>query len=155
MSPILQAEAATILFHELGEALDHTFPRRLWKKLLLTFPFSRVELYLRTLKDLLADTHPQGTLGHIIREQKTGSLGFYLSNLKGLRQSLFPEIITAIRQFRAESSWPVIQSAVRRGRHRLKAEARRIIHLADERLPDRPEDFAQAFNHEFFHPLGL
>jgi hypothetical protein len=155
MPPILQAEAVTILFHEVGEALDRTFPRRLWKKLLLAFPFSRVELYLRTLKDLLADTHPQGTLNHIIREQKTGSLGFYLSNLKGLRQSLFPEIITAIEQFRKENSWPLIQSAVRTGRQRLKLQAGRIIALTGEWLPDHPETFAKTFDREFFKPLGL
>jgi hypothetical protein len=155
LDPILQAEARTILFHELGEALDRTFPQGLWKKLLLTFPFSRVELYLRTLKDLLADTHPRGTLGHIIQERKTGSLAFYLSNLKGLRRPLFPEIISAIQQFKEDRDWSLIRQAGKEGRRRMIFQARRIIALADRCLPDRPEEFAKHFDREFYKPIGL
>ena len=90
---IVQSEMETILFHETGEAMDRSFPQGLWRLLLVHFPFSRIELYLRTLKDLLADTHSGGTINFIIRETEGGSLGFYLSNLKGLRRSLFPEIV--------------------------------------------------------------
>jgi hypothetical protein len=155
LGPILEAEAETILYHELGEALDRTFPRRLWKKLLLKFPFSRVELYLRTLKDLLADTHPQGALAHIIRERKTGSLAFYLSNLKGLRRSLFPEFITAMQIFKKNDDWSLIRRADKKGRQRMIIQTRRIIEMADQCLLEKPEEFALKFDQEFFKPLGL
>jgi hypothetical protein len=155
LDPILEAEAETILHHELGEALDRTIPRGLWKKLLQQFPFSRIELYLRTLKDLLGDTHPQGTLEHIIKKEKTGSLAFYLSNLKGLRRSLFPEIVTGIKTFKSNGDWDDIRQAGRKGRRRMILQSRRIVSMAHEYLPGRENDFTRLFDQEFFKPLGL
>ncbi len=155
LEPIVQSELETVLFHELGEARDRTFPQGLWRSLLVHFPLSRIELYLRTLKDLLADTHPGGTLNHIIREKKGGSVGFYLSNLKGLRQSLFPEIIAAIRQFKIHQGWTVIEKARKSGRDRMIFQARRIRALAETWMPSQPEKFFDRFELEFFKPLGL
>ncbi|MBI5606850.1 MAG: hypothetical protein HY879_26265 [Deltaproteobacteria bacterium] len=155
MEPIIQSELETVLFHELGEARDRTIPQGLWRSLLSLFPFSRVELYLRTLKDLLADTHPGGTLTHIIESGKAGSLAFYLSNLKGLRRTLFPEIIPAIRKFKKEMDWSGVIRAKKEGRHRLVNQAGRIRELAGKWIPARPEEFSARFEQEFFNPLGL
>ncbi|HMK65801.1 MAG TPA: hypothetical protein VK564_08395 [Thermodesulfobacteriota bacterium] len=155
LEPILEAEAETILYHELGEALDRTLPRGLWKKLLQKFPFSRIELYLRTLKDLLGDTHPQGTLQHIIQKEKSGSLAFYLSNLKGLRRSLFPEIATGVKKFKSNQDWEDIRRAAREGRRRMILQSRRIVSMAEEYLPERENEFTERFDLEFFKPLGL
>jgi len=155
LEPMVQAELETILFHELGEAKDRSFPQGLWRSLLVHFPFSRIELYLRTLKDLLADTHSGGTLNYIVREKKAGSLGFYLSNLKGLRRLLFPEIVSAIRQFKTHEDWAGIEQARKKGRERLVFQARRIRELAETSMPSQPEKFSNRFEQEFFKPLGL
>lgn len=155
LGPIIQAEQETVLSHELGEALDRTFPQGLWQRLISTFPFSRVELYLRTIKDLLADTHPRGTLSHIVKARKAGSLAFYLSNLKGLRRSLFPEIIPAIQQFKEKENWSGIEQARKQGRHRLIALALEIKELAKKWMPSHSEEFANRFDRRFFQPLGL
>jgi hypothetical protein len=153
MEAMVRAETETVLYHELGEALDRSLPQGLWKNILSAFPQSRIELYLRTLKDLLADTHPQGTLSHIIREQKAGSLAFYLSNLKGLRRSLFPEIVPAIRCFKEKEDWPGIERARKVGRRRLVGQTRRIRELAEQLAA--ADKFSQQFEKEFFRPLGL
>lgn len=155
LEPIITTEGESILFHEVGEALDRSFPGALWKKLLLAFPASRIELYLRTLKDLLADTHPQGTLGHIIRCQKIGSLGFYLSNVKGLRGSLFPEILPAVRTFKIDQDWSAIEQTRKKVRRRLIHQAHRIRDLAEKWLPSQPVKFSQRFEEAFFKSLGL
>jgi hypothetical protein len=155
LEPIVQSELETVLFHEMGEARDRSFPQILWRSLLVHFPFSRIELYLRTLKDLLADTHSGGTLNFIIKEQKAGSLGFYLSNLKGLRRLLFPEIATAIRTFKIHENWTGIEQARKQGRERLVLQARRIRALAEATMPNGPEKFTDQFEQEFFKPLGL
>jgi hypothetical protein len=155
LDPIVQSEMETILFHEMGEARDRSFPQGLWRSLLVHFPFSRIELYLRTLKDLLADTHSGGTLNYIVKEQKAGSLGFYLSNLKGLRRSLFPEIVKAIREFKKHENWTGIEQARKAGREKLILQARRIRELAESSMPSHPERFSNRFESEFFKPLGL
>jgi Family of unknown function (DUF6866) N-terminal domain/Family of unknown function (DUF6866) C-terminal domain len=153
--PIVQSEMETVLFHELGEAKDRTFPPNLWRSLLTRFPFSRIELVLRTLKDLLADTHPGGTLAYLVRERKPGSLAFYLANLKGLRRSLFPEIVQSINAFKETKDWSDIESARKKGRHRLIRQARRIGEPAAKWLPSEPEKFSDWMEREFFKPLGL
>jgi hypothetical protein len=155
MEAIVSSEMEAVLHHELGEALDRTFSKKLWRSLLGMFPFSRIELYLRTLKDLLADTYPQGTLSFIIKGEKSGSLGFYLSNLRGLRQALFPEIVQAIRGFRKKEDWSEIDRIRRRGRARMMQLAQQIRELSDHFLPDRPQEFSTRFEDLFFRPLGL
>ncbi|MBI5584019.1 MAG: hypothetical protein HY892_09365, partial [Deltaproteobacteria bacterium] len=70
---IVREEMETVLHHELGEARDRVLPLSLWGNLLRLFPHSRIEIYLRSLKDLLGDTHPSGTLRHIIQNRKAGS----------------------------------------------------------------------------------
>jgi hypothetical protein len=155
LETLVRSEMETVLYHELGEALDRTFPQRLWRSLLGFFPFSRIELYLRTLKDLLADTHSRGTLPYIIREQKAGSLGFYLSNVRGLRQALFPEIVSAIREFNKKEDWSVIETARKEGRERMVGQAGKIKGLFEHYFPGRPEDFPGRFEETFYHPLGL
>jgi hypothetical protein len=155
LESIVRSEQETILFHELGEAKDHTISRRLWRTLLSRFPFSRVELYLRSLKDLLADTHPQGTLHYIIRERKKGSLAFYLSNLKGLRQSLFPEMVTAIQQFIKQEDWSMVESARRQGRHRMIMQADRLKELSETLITSGTDHFLTRFEEELFKPLTI
>lgn len=155
LEAIVQSEQETILYHELGEARDRSLPQGLWRSLLVDFPLSRIELYLRTLKDLLADTHPGGTLNYVVQKKKAGSLGFYLSNLKGLRRSLFPEIVTAIREFKKQEDWAGIEQGRKAGRARLILQARRIRELAESLMPSHPERFSNRFELEFFKPLGL
>ncbi|MEW6188344.1 MAG: Sfum_1244 family protein [Thermodesulfobacteriota bacterium] len=155
MEAVVLSEMETILHHELGEALDRTFPKKLWRSTLGLFPFSRIELYLRTLKDLLADTHPRGTLSFIIRGEKTGALGFYLSNMRGLRRALFPEMVPAIRQFRSKGNWEEMDAVRKLGRERMMQSAQKIIELSGLFLPGRAEEFSHRFEALFFQPLGL
>jgi hypothetical protein len=152
---IIQGETETILFHELGEAEDRTIPRKLWRHLLTTYPFSRIELYLRSLQDLLADTHPQGTLNHIIRGEKKGSLAFYLSNLKGIRLALFPELAAEIRIFFQKEDWTRIEDARRKGRQRLILLGKQVIQLANSFQTSGQESLLERFDKECFRPLGL
>lgn len=152
---LVQSELETVLFHELGEAQDRTITRDLWRTLLDRFPHSRVELILRSLKDLLADTHPGGTLSHIIRERKAGALAFYLSNLKGVRRSLFPEMVAAIRQFTRQEDWSAVESARRTGRHRLLTQGNRLRELSKKISASSPDHFLAGFEEEFLKPLGF
>lgn len=155
LESLVQSEQETVLFHELGEARERTLPRDLWRTLLGRFPHSRVELVLRSLKDLLADTHPGGTLSHIIREEKAGSLAFYLSNLKGIRRSLFPEMVSAIQQFIRQEDWSAVESARRAGRGRLLTQGNRLKELSKKVSTSSPDYFLKNFEKEFLKPLGL
>ncbi len=99
LSRISAAETETYIYHELGEIQDTTFDRDIWREIIATFPHTPIELFARSVKDLLADTNEYGTLRYITRERKTISLALYVAFLDGLIKELFPEITEAFPEF--------------------------------------------------------
>jgi hypothetical protein len=152
---LVREEVEAVLFHEIGEGRDRTLPFRFWTNLLRLFPHSRMEIYLRSLKDLLGDTHPSGPLRHIVQNRKAGSWAFYVSNLKGMARLIVPEIISAFYEFQKSQDWATIEKTRRLTRRRLIARGLRIRTLATETLPGNPERFQQAFEQEFLKPLKI
>ncbi|MDP2105823.1 MAG: hypothetical protein Q8J76_07500, partial [Desulfobulbaceae bacterium] len=73
--------------------------------IIAAFPDSPIELVARGVKDILADTHPEGMLSFILHHRRQASLSFYLGFLDGIRKLLFPEIGPAYRQFMEDSDW--------------------------------------------------
>ena len=115
LARIAAAEMEIYLYHELGEIKDTSFKPEIWREIVATFPHTPIELLARTVKDLLADTNDYGTLRHIVREQKTASLGFYVAFLDGLRKDLFPELLEAFKEFSRSHSWEVVEQAISSG----------------------------------------
>lgn len=95
----------------IGELRGDNFSSESAKKLISSYPDSAIELTVRALKDILADTHPDGMLSYIINERREGSLGFYLGFLDGMRKVLFPEIVEAFRRFTSDHDWRQISRA--------------------------------------------
>jgi hypothetical protein len=120
-------ETDTYIYHELGEIRDAVFDRKIWQEIIAAFPHSPIELLTRTIKDLLADTGEYGTLPHIIREQKTGSLAFYVAFLESFTKILFPQIIDAFQNFTQNRDWECIEEAVAEGYQSAKSRAEAII----------------------------
>jgi hypothetical protein len=152
---LVRREMPAFLYHELGEAKDRTLPQGIWRRILSTYPHSRIEIYLRSLKDLLADTHPAGTLPFIIGEKRKGSLAFYLSNLKGMAKALFPDMIPAVKQFREDENWPAIEEVRKRARQRFVQQGRRIRELFADLGPANAARLSKVFEREFMQSLGL
>ena len=117
---ISEDEAESYVYHELGEIRDTDFDRRAWRDMIATFPHTPVELLIRSVKDILADTNEYGKLRYITREKKRASLGFFAAFLDGLRKELFPEIIGAFSEFAETQDWQVIEKAVDIGYRRAK-----------------------------------
>jgi hypothetical protein len=156
MACISAAEMNTYLYHELGEIKDTTFDRALWKEMVAAFPHTPIELLLRTVKDILADTNRHGTLHHIVKEGKKASLAFYVAFLDGLKKELFPEIVHAFGEFVETGQWRVIEEAVSTGRRRASKCARG---LSKAYLKGRENDDMGSAEGEierrFLRPLGL
>ncbi len=126
---ISRAELETYLYHEIGEMEDRIFDRRIWREIVSAFPFTPIELLARTLKDLIADTNPQGTLMHVIGERKKASLALYVAFLDGLRKELFPEIIDAFLRFSRTGEWGVIEQSVSKGFAKAKRNAEGLMRI--------------------------
>ena len=126
---ILAAQKDNYIYHEIGELSDATFDPKTWRELIAAFPHSPVELLARALKDLLADTHPSGTLHHLIENQKFAGLGFYAAFLDGMLKELFPQLREAFIQFTQTGNWRIINDATTKGHQHAKNVAAEMIEL--------------------------
>jgi hypothetical protein len=106
---MINEEISTYIHHERGEASLRKEFGTWWKNLLLKIPHSRAEFFVRSLKDVLADTCPSGMLAHIMKNKKTGSLCFYISLLGGFRKMVFPGIAPAYEEFAKTGNWGLIE----------------------------------------------
>lgn len=108
---ITQSELSSYIYHEIGEASQRRHLGRWWKDLVCSLPYSRAELFVRALKDLLSDTCNAGMLPHIIHNNKAGSLAFHIALFGGIRKVIFPELLKAYEEFRKSKDWAVIERA--------------------------------------------
>jgi hypothetical protein len=90
---MMEAETETLILHELGEC---EAGRRLgpqWEALLCSLTRRRAELFMRALRDHLADCLV--TLPVLLERDAGASLHFWFANLHGMRQALFPRLAAA------------------------------------------------------------
>ena len=152
---IVAQEMDVFIYHELGEMREDAMDRELFRKIVVAFAGTPVELFARAVKDVLADTHPSGMLGHIISKGKKASLGFYVTFLDGLRKILAPEIATAFHTFTTNSDWDVVERARQECRRRNRERADRMVAICRD-LDERPlEKIRLQLEEELLMPLGL
>jgi hypothetical protein len=96
------------VYHEIGEVTNRVFDREMWQEIVSAFAHSPVELLARTLKDLLADTDPQGTLPKLIAERRSAAVGFYAAFLDGLARAMIPGFRPAYGRFVADGDWDAL-----------------------------------------------
>jgi hypothetical protein len=108
---LIDQELDIFIYHEVGESQESLLGSDVLKKIIAAFPASALELVARAVKDILADTHPNGLLGQILAREKKSSLGFYVSFLDGMRKHLCAEINEASKQFWESGDWALIEKA--------------------------------------------
>jgi hypothetical protein len=126
---ILAAQKDNYIHHEIGEMRDATFNRHIWREIIAAYPHSAVELFIRALKDLLADTNEHGTLRYLTQNRKTAGLGLYAAFLDGMQKELFPELGTAFNAFTQTRNWHMIEEATVAGYNHAKNYADQIIQI--------------------------
>lgn len=132
LAQISDNEIETYIYHELGEIHDTNFDRDIWREIIAAFPHSPIELLVRTIKDILADTNEQGTLSYIMKERKKASLAFYVAFLDGLRKVLFPELVETFQSFAKTHDWKLVDQAVSSGYNNAKKHTETICRIFNE-----------------------
>jgi hypothetical protein len=112
---ISNAELDAWIFHEIGEAREEVFAGGQWRDLVSTYPDSPIEFFARLIKDLLADTHPEGLLMHIANNRLESSMGFYIAFMSPFMRIIFPDIQKAFRRLLEAGDWTAIELARSRG----------------------------------------
>ncbi len=131
-SDMVKKETSAFVYHEVGEISQRRILGTWWKELLMDFPYSRAELFLRNLKDTLADTCSTGMLSHIIENRKTGSLHFYIASLKGFRKNIMPELVPAYHEFLKSDNWDALDQARKSGYRNAKQLAVQLKDMHDK-----------------------
>ncbi len=125
VNAIVKEELENIVYHEIGERNDRVFPERDWHELVTRFAGTPIEIFTRSVKDVLADTNRWGMIKHIM--EKGGSLGLYVSNLTGFRKAIFPEIVDSYWNFRETGDRDLIEKARKIGHENAKKHARELV----------------------------
>lgn len=103
------------VYHEIGEAIEDRYSLQ-WKDFIGKDRW--LELHLRGIKDLLADTSDYGPLNLIIEKRDERLLVFYLLFLDGIRKTFFPEMMNSFQVFLETGDWDQIKEARIRGYER-------------------------------------
>ena len=129
MDRLAAGELRAVLWHELGEAGQGAEARELLLKTLESHAGTELEHFVRGVKDVLADTGPEGRLGRIVSEKSTGALGFYPVWLAGFPRLIFPEIDAAVHMFLKDRDWSVVDEARQLGLDRAREGLARLEEL--------------------------
>jgi hypothetical protein len=150
----LAGELEAVIRHETGEALEPSL-KAAFPAVLERFPQTRVELFVRTLKDALADVNEWGRLAYIISEQNLPSLAVMLAWRPGLLPALLPELVPAFEKFLATSDWGAMEEARQQALDRLRETATGLNVLLESPRAASTSWLHDEIKRSFLNPLGL
>jgi len=105
------------VLHEAGEAYEDEYSDD-WYEILSEGCDKATELFLRGIKDVLADTSVMGPLRIIAERRDSAGISFFTAFFDGIRKEIFPEIRDAFQQFVESGEWSVLEDARKTGYHR-------------------------------------
>jgi hypothetical protein len=150
----LAGELEAVIRHETGEALEPSL-RTAFSAVLERFPQTRVELFVRTLKDALADVNEWGRLAYIIGAQNLPSLAVMLAWRPGLLSTLLPELEPAFQKFLVTANWGAMEEARQQALDRLRETARGLNALLESRKAASAAWLQDEIKRCYLAPLGL
>lgn len=141
--------------HELGELEETVFDREIWQAMLADYPHTAVELFIRTLKDLLADTGSQGTLAHLVANEDSAGLGLYMAFGNGITRMLTKSLICAFDAFTVDADWDRIAQASEATRSKIEGHTRQVVEIYRQGRSSGDLDFAKSTIEEMMRNSGL
>jgi hypothetical protein len=155
LNTMVDQEMNLFIYHEIGEILQTDLDSASLQAIIGHFPGSAMEFVGRAVKDILADTDPQGPLAFLVGARRDSTLAFYLTFLDGLRERLFPEMLPAWNRFLSDRNWEHIEAARRACRSRNQQLAREIRSIA-QMIGNAPDEAVLGrFDSRILAPLGL
>jgi hypothetical protein len=151
---LLAAELEAAIHHEIGEAREESL-RTALPQLLELFPQTRIELWIRGVKDALAEVNEWGRLNFLIREQNLASLALMLAFQPGLYPLLLPELEPAFWEVAKTRDWQALEQARPAALARLRRTAGELNDLLASRDRLSSQELKDGINHCYLAPLGL
>jgi hypothetical protein len=120
-----QSELMTL--HELGEHRVGMRLGREWAQMRLSLPGRRADLYVRAVRDHLADF--DSTLPTLLDRGSVASLHAWFSDYTGVRQSMFPSLNDAYVSWRQGDGGRALHRAITQGGQHFTSLAHRVLAL--------------------------
>jgi hypothetical protein len=106
--------SSIVLLHEAGEAYEDAYSEE-WHEILGCGCDKATELYLRAIKDIIADTSEIGPLINIIKDKDIRSLYLFIMLMDGIRRGIFPEIRDNFQAHVKSDSWAGLEKIRKAG----------------------------------------
>lgn len=155
LARVASVELESWVYHEVGEAVQDSFNGHSWHSMISMYPGTPVEIFARVIKDLLADTHEQGLLGHVIQHRIESTLGFYVAFLRGFTRVLFPEIRASFSTFRETGNWDRVDEARRQGFARACRYAEALLEIQEATSRQGTDWGLAQIKKQLIEPLGI
>jgi hypothetical protein len=149
---LLKSQGEAMIFHEIGEAREPALQEAL-PRLVGQFPHTRIERWVRALKDALADLNDWGRLAHILEQRNLPALALLLAWRPGFYPYLIPELEPAFWELQKTRDWGIIEQARQAALERLRGTAEALDDLMAKMA--EAETLAVALEERFIKPLGL
>ena len=151
---LLRSQGEAMIHHEIGEALEPSLQETL-PSLVQRFPHSKIERWIRAVKDALADLNDWGRLAHILEQRDLPELALLLAWRPGFYPYLIPELEPAFWELQKTRDWGVVEQARRTALERLRGTAAELDEVLEELSGAADESTAAALEKRFISPLGL
>ncbi|MDP3699351.1 MAG: hypothetical protein Q8R72_00435 [Hylemonella sp.] len=122
-----QAQAETLLLHELGEAQARTLLGADWSVMRQGLNDRRTELHVRAVRDLLADCRV--TLPTLLQRGDAAALHFWFANFEGLRAEFAPGLARAYEAYEAGDGGQALARALDEGARHWQALCEQVLAL--------------------------
>jgi hypothetical protein len=147
-------ELEAVIRHEVGEAMETSLGSA-FAALLDRFPQTRLELWLRALKDALAEVNDWGRLPYLIEGRRLASLGVMLALRPPLYNMLMPELEPAYCRLKSDGDWGPLDSVRQQILTRLRCVAGELPTLLERPESASDEWLRTEILQRYLAPLGL
>lgn len=151
---MLTSQGEALICHEIGEAREPTLQTTL-PEIIQSFPHSKVERWVRALKDALADLNEWGRMAHIAARRDLPELALLLAWRPGFYPYLIPELEPAFWDLQKTRDWGVIDAARQAALQRLRQTAVELEEVWEARAKAAPDTVQRLLEQRFIKPLGL
>ena len=151
---LLWSAAEAIIRHEIGEALEPAL-RESFPNLIARFPHSRIERWIRSVKDALADLNDWGRLAYILEKHDLPELALLLALRPGFYPYLIPDLEPAFWELQRTRDWGVIEHVRYTALARLRRTAAELDDVLQDLTGAGDEQTAMVMEQKFIGPLGL
>lgn len=126
-------QIGTLLLHEIGEVMAGERLGPAWEEMLAALPRSRVEISLRGIRDLFADS--LSTLPALVANGKTAAIHFFFATLTAMRKAQAPQLVSAYEHWLRNRSLDALRDYIPEAQAHWQQLTFEVLRLHEQEAP--------------------